>query len=155
MYFPCHVWKLSCKTSQWLASVILVFELLIYIHMFAWFYPRWCFFKWYLTMDLCQTASFTKPSKHSNTFPSQWIWSMANCSGKQLHLKGHGDGLHVDIEPSTNFSLGPVLPGTENCVQELFLVNPTEYTIEAHRHLPLTHDTEQPWTTRKGKHYNV
>ena len=56
---------------------------------------------------------------------------MANYSGKQLHLKGHGDGLHVDIEPSTNFSLGPVLPGTENCVQELFLVNPTEYTIEA------------------------
>ena len=53
--------------------------------------------------------------------------------GKQLHLKGHGDGLYVELEPSDGAGgvrLGPVLPGTENCIQELFLVNPTEYTIE-------------------------
>ena len=51
--------------------------------------------------------------------------------GKQLHLKGHGDGLHVELEPCGDVRLGPVLPGTENCGQELVLVNPTEYTIEA------------------------
>ena len=84
---------------------------------------------------------------------------MANCSGKQLHLKGHGDGLHVEVEPSTNFSLGPVLPGTESCVQELFLVNPTEYTIEApdmyDRHMTLNsqkrgNTTSSPKDNRGG-----
>lgn len=50
---------------------------------------RWCFFRWYLPMDLCQTASFTKPSKHSNKFPPEWIdpWPTAqesNCTWKAM-----------------------------------------------------------------------
>ena len=47
-----------------------------------------------------------------------------------LHMRGCGDGLRVNVEPSTTFELGPVLPGTEDCMQELFLCNPTNYTIE-------------------------
>lgn len=77
------------------------------------------------------TVSFT-PTAASYFNQKLALRIVDNPNRKQLHLKGHGDGLHVDIEPSTNFSLGPVLPGTENCVQELFLVNPTEYTIEVY-----------------------
>ena len=53
-----------------------------------------------------------------------------------MHMRGCGDGLRVNVEPSTTFELGPVLPGTENCVQELFLCNPTDYPIEA-KEVPL------------------
>ena len=48
-----------------------------------------------------------------------------------MHMRGCGDGLRVNVEPSTTFELGPVLPGTADCVQELFLCNPTDYPIEA------------------------
>ena len=54
-------------------------------------------------------------------------------SGKPLVLRGHGDGLRVTAEPSTSYELGPVLPGTDDCAQEIFLCNPTDYAIEAGR----------------------
>lgn len=80
------------------------------------------------------TVSFTPTA--ANYFNQKLALRIVdNPNRKQLHLKGHGDGLYVELEPSDGAGgvrLGPVLPGTENCIQELFLVNPTEYTIEVY-----------------------
>ncbi|CAK8990089.1 unnamed protein product [Durusdinium trenchii] len=76
------------------------------------------------------TVSFT-PTAASYFNQKLALRIMDNPNRKQLHMRGHGDGLRVDVEPSS-FRLGPVLPGTENCIQELFLCNPTEYTIEVY-----------------------
>ncbi|CAE7461731.1 HYDIN [Symbiodinium sp. CCMP2592] len=77
------------------------------------------------------TVSFTPTSSRSYN-QKVALRIMDNPMRKMLHMRGCGDGLRVNVEPSTTFELGPVLPGTEDCMQELFLCNPTNYTIEVY-----------------------
>ncbi|CAK0825377.1 unnamed protein product [Prorocentrum cordatum] len=55
-----------------------------------------------------------------------------NPNTKLISLRGHGDSLHVEVEPSEKFQLGPVLPGDDECTREFFLHNPTDYPIEVY-----------------------
>ncbi|CAJ1447961.1 unnamed protein product [Effrenium voratum] len=77
------------------------------------------------------TVSFT-PTASKPFIQKLALRILDNPNRKPLVLRGHGDGLRVTAEPSTSYELGPVLPGTDDCAQEIFLCNPTDYAIEVY-----------------------
>lgn len=54
-----------------------------------------------------------------------------NPNKKLVSLYGQGEALRVEVQPSSAFRLGPILP-KESCSQEFFLHNPTDYPIEVY-----------------------
>eukprot|EP00434_Breviolum_minutum_P033768 symbB.v1.2.029881.t1/scaffold3317.1/size59186/2 len=49
---------------------------------------------------------------------------------KSINVFGRGDVLRLEVRPSLNYQLGPVMPNGEGCSEEFWLVNPTDYPIE-------------------------
>eukprot|EP00913_Durusdinium_trenchii_P031053 g29081.t1 len=50
---------------------------------------------------------------------------------KSINVQGRGDVLRLEVRPSLSYQLGPVMPNSEGCSEEFWLVNPTDYPIEA------------------------
>ncbi|CAL1143625.1 unnamed protein product, partial [Cladocopium goreaui] len=49
---------------------------------------------------------------------------------KSINVLGRGDVLRLEVRPSNSYQLGPVMPNSEGCSEEFWLVNPTDYPIE-------------------------
>eukprot|EP00435_Cladocopium_sp_Y103_P038814 s494_g10.t1 len=51
---------------------------------------------------------------------------------KNINVLGRGDVLRLEVRPSNSYQLGPVMPNSEGCSEEFWLVNPTDYPIEVY-----------------------